>query len=165
MNDDQPAGGRMPIRWINLDARGEAALVTRWEHRIPPHARILRCTAFGDAFLESPDGGVHWLNTGTAECMQVAVSRLAFEQAIAEEGEAPASWLLPTLVDALEAEGKVLADGQCYTYAILPIFAEGKFEPWNFRPVPAWEHFEVTADLHRQLEGMPDRSRVRLRIE
>ena len=152
----------MHDHWIQLDARGQAALETHWRHRFPPGATLLGCSAFGDPFLVAAAGEVHWLNTGTAECTRVAGSLAEFEAALQRQ---PASWLLPRLAAALEAEGKFLADGECFTYAILPVFAEGKYEPWNFRPVPAWQHFEVTAQVHGQLEGMPDGTKVRLRVE
>lgn len=149
--------------WFTPDERALAALESHWGAFLPPGATLLRCSWLGDAFVATPAGPVYWLNTGTAECTQIAESVAEFEQALAMPSSD--SWLLPALLQALRAEGKSAAEGECYTYAILPIFAEGKYEPWNFRPVPAWEHFEVTASLHHQVTDLPDGTRVRVVIK
>jgi hypothetical protein len=124
---------------------------------------VLFCNCFGDPFVIDEGGAVHWLDTGTATLTRVADSLPAFEASLA--GEAARDWLLPDLVQALQGEGKSLGRDQCYTYAILPVFAEGKYETWNFKPVPLREHFEVTAELHRSIAPLADGTRVRLAIE
>ena len=149
--------------WFMPDERALEALESHWGASLPPGATLLRCSWLGDAFVVVPAGPVHWLNTGTAECTRIADSVAEFEHALATP--AAKSWLLPALLQALQAEGKSAAKGECFTYAILPIFAEGKYEPWNFRAVPAWEHFEVTASLHRQVAHLPEGARVRVVIE
>jgi hypothetical protein len=158
----QPAGAFMQEPWIRLDEMGKSALSSHWDWALPAGARLLGCSRFGDAFLVAPNGTVHWLNTGTAEVCQVAASLDDFEKALASE--ASDLWFLPALVRELEASGKTLAEGECYGYAILPVFAEGKYEPWNFKPMPAGQHFEATASLHRQIAGLPDGARVRLAV-
>jgi hypothetical protein len=120
-------------------------------------------TAFGDVFYQSPDAAVYWLNTGTADTQCVASDRAEFEAKL--QSEESVDWLLPDLIEALEAEGKDRAPDHCYTYAILPIFAEGEFETWNFKPVPVSQHFGLTAQIHRQIAELPDGAQVEISIE
>jgi hypothetical protein len=74
-------------------------------------------------------------------------------------------WFLPSLVEALHQSGKRPTAGECFTYAIYPVFAEGKYEADNFAVVPAREHFTLSGDLHRQLSGMVDGEKVSVRVE
>jgi hypothetical protein len=139
-----------------------ADLRESWSWCLPATYEVLLVTAFGDVFYQSSDGGIYWLNTGTAETELAAADHAAFDAKLrSEEG---ASWLLPDLVVALEAEGKGRAPDQCYTYAILPIFAEGKFETWNVKPVPAHEHFCLTAHIHKQIAELPDGAQVKISV-
>ena len=143
-------------------AEALAAFRESWSWCLPATYEVLLVTAFGDVFYQPADGGIYWLNTGTAETELVAANRTEFDAKLnTEEG---VDWLLPDLVVALEAEGKDRAPDHCYTYAILPIFAEGKFETWNFKPVLAEEHFGLTSHVHRQIAELPDGAQVKIRV-
>lgn len=98
-----------------------------------------------------------------AEVDKVASDRTEFQSKL--RGDEGVEWLLPDLIEQLEDEGKTRHSGQCYTYAILPVFAEGKFETWNFKAVPAEQHFGITAHVHRQIEELPDGASVRVSVE
>lgn len=87
----------------------------------------------------------------------------SFRAALA--GEQVSEWFLPSLVEALHQSGKRPAAGECYTYAIYPVFAEGKYEVDNFAVVPAREHFALSGDLHQQLAGLADGQKVRLQVD
>jgi hypothetical protein len=124
---------------------------------------VLLVTAFGDVFFEVAGEGIYWLNTGTAEAELVAADRAEFQAKLG--GEEGLEWLLPDLIHELQQEGKVCGPGECYTYAVLPIFAEGKFETWNFKPVSAAQHFGLTAQIHRQTSDLPDGARVKISLD
>ena len=145
------------------DTEALSQLRSAWSWCLPKHFEVLLVTAFGDVFFEVVDEGIYWLNTGTAEVEPIAADRGEFKAKL--EGEEGEEWLLPDLVQELQSEGKVCGPGECYTYAILPIFAEGKFETWNFKPVAVAEHFGVTADIHRQISELPDGARLEISIE
>ncbi|WP_419555327.1 hypothetical protein [Sphingobium yanoikuyae] len=49
-----------------------------------------------------------------------------------------------------------MTEGQCFTYVIPPVFAEGKYEVGNFAAVPMKEHFGLSSDLHRQMASLPE---------
>ena len=47
---------------------------------------------------------------------------------------------------------------------MLPIFQEATYTVDNVVPLGMQEHFEVTADLHRQIADLPDGAQVRIEI-
>ena len=116
----------------------------------------------GDVFLRH-EKQVEWLNTGTGEITAVSEDEEAFREALATERAD--DWFMPGLVSALHEAGKRPGPGECFTYAIYPIFAEGRYEVANFAVVPAEEHFGRSGDLHRQLSELPDGTQVRLSNE
>jgi len=119
-------------------------------------------STLGDVFFRTEQGDVYWLNTGIGEVSRVADSEDHFRQLLATERVD--EWLLPALVEKLHECGKRPSPGHCYTFAILPIFAEGRYEPSNLNAVPAREHFALTGDLHRQLQSLPDGAKVDLTV-
>jgi len=130
---------------------------------LPSPIEPLLFSIFGDVFFRAGSESVHWLNTGTGEIVQVSATLSEFQQLL---GSAKAAdWFLPQLVEQLHVAGQIPGPGQCFTYAVLPVFAEGKFEIWNFKPVHAREHFVLTAKVLRDISDLPDGARVRLRIE
>lgn len=119
-------------------------------------------SAIGDVFLEVAAGTVWWLNTATGALEQVAASRQQFMDRL--ESPRADEWLLPGLVDALRAHGKLLAADQCYSYTILPIFEQGGYSVENMHPVSAAEHYAMTGHVHERLRRLPDGAPVRLII-
>lgn len=154
------------MKWSDLtmtpDGNAVAALRASWEWRLGEAWSPLLFSAFGDVFLKTPTG-VHWLNTGTGDLKKVADDEDTFRTALA--GDQANDWFLPPLIEALHQAGKRPSEGECFTYAIYPAFAEGKYEANNFAVVPAREHFAVSGDLHRQLSGIADDAKVSLRVE
>ena len=118
-------------------------------------------SAFGDVFLLRADG-VAWLNTGTGHVELIAAKEDDFRAALG--GEQASDWFLPPLIEALQSQGKRLAPGECYSHLTFPIFAEGKYIPENFKAVPAAAHFAFAGDLHRQIQNLPDGSKVEIKI-
>ncbi|HEX5363625.1 MAG TPA: T6SS immunity protein Tdi1 domain-containing protein [Gallionella sp.] len=110
-------------------------------------------TALGDVFFQPDSGGIWWLNTGTAEVTRVAGSVDQFRELLGTE--IVDEWFLPSLIEQLHAAGKVPDEGECYTYVTLPVFEEGKYEVENLNPVPAYEHFALTGDIHCEILSRP----------
>ncbi|MGF6492631.1 hypothetical protein ABIE56_000786 [Luteibacter sp. 621] len=156
----------MPLSWKELtctpDKDAIDALATSWSWCIGDAFTPLLFTALGDMFYEADEGGVYWLNTGTSEVERVADNVEAFNQLLREE--IADEWLLPPLIEALIEAGKVCAEGECYTYVTLPVFAEGEYTVENFNPVPAREHFELTGSVLQQLQDVPDGTNVNIDI-
>ncbi|MGA7437979.1 MAG: T6SS immunity protein Tdi1 domain-containing protein [Luteibacter sp.] len=156
----------MPLTWKELtctpDKEAIDALAASWSWCIGDTFTPLLFTALGDMFYETDEGSVFWLNTGTGEVERVADNVEAFNQLLREE--IADEWLLPPLVEALIEAGKVCADGECYTYVTLPVFAEGEYTVENFNPVPAREHFEITGSVLHELQDVPDGTNVNIDI-
>jgi hypothetical protein len=71
-------------------------------------------------------------------------------------------WLLEPVVDELRANGMELEPGQCYSFTVLPVFAEGSYEADNrFVPSVA-EHLQITGSIHFQIKGLADGDKVRI---
>lgn len=157
---------RMSIGWASLTCKPSDEAVKQlaeswgWMLR-EPFAPVL-FSALGDVFLEPDSGGVWWLNTGVGELMQVAESVKEFREllgtAIANE------WFMPSLIERLQASGKILQPGQCYTYVTLPVFAEGKYDVENVNPGPAHEHFGITGHILGKIKGLPDGAKVKISV-
>lgn len=157
----------MPVPWSGLtftpDRAALEALRSDWGPMLPDPFAPLLFSVLGDVFFSDAAGKVFWLNTGTAEVVSVAASVGEFQRLLGTDRAN--EWFLPDLVEALHVAGKIPAAGECYTYAILPIFAEGKYEEWNFAPVPGHEHFSATAHQHEQLASLPDGTRVEISVQ
>ena len=116
----------------------------------------------GDAFLKSESGNVYWLETGTGDLTRVADSVDSFRDLL--KTDLAEDWFLPTLVKALHAAGKIPGPGCCYSFVILPIFKEGKYEVNNLNPISAKEHFSITGMMHKEIHSLPDGATVEIRI-
>lgn len=154
----------MKITWKDLSFlpsdEALAALYEAWAWFLPQPFQPVMASTLGDVFFQQGSEAVFWLNTGTAEISQVAESRAHFMELL--KGEEHVSWFMPNLIEQLKDAGKHLKPDHCYTYAILPIFKEGKYEVSNLNPVPAKEHFGVTGTIHRQIKGLPDGTHVKV---
>jgi hypothetical protein len=155
----------MAIGWSDLtltpDEEAVRALRSSWAWLLGDDWSPILFSIWGDVFIQRPDG-VAWVNTGTGDVTLVAADQDQFRERLI--GEARDDWFLPELVDLLHEKGKRPRLGECFTYAIYPIFAEGKYVPENFKPVPAVEHFGLSGDLHRQIHDLEDGTKVRLTV-
>ncbi|UPG85895.1 DUF1851 domain-containing protein [Luteibacter aegosomatis] len=156
----------MELSWNDLtctpDKAAIEALADAWRWRIGDAFTPLVFTALGDMFYEADEGGVYWLNTGTAEVERVADDVDDFNARLRED--VAEDWLLPPLIEALIEAGKTREDGECYTYVTLPIFAEGEYAVENLNPVSAREHFELTGSILQQLQDVPDGTKVNIDV-
>jgi hypothetical protein len=155
----------MAIGWPDLtftpDDGAVRTLRSSWAWLLGDDWTPILFSIWGDVFIQRPDG-VAWVNTGTADVALVAADQDEFRQKLM--GEAREDWFLPGLVGLLHEQGKRPDPGECFTYAIYPIFAEGKYVPEYFKPVPAAEHFGLSGDIHRQIHDLEDGSTVRLTV-
>jgi hypothetical protein len=156
----------MGIGWSDLtfspDEVAIAALEGAWAWLLPEGWSPLLFSVLGDMFFEQQTVGVFWLNTGTGTASRVAKNVDEFRAALGTE--VASDWFLPPLIEKLHESGKIPGPGCCYTYAILPVFEEGKYEVWNLNVVPAREHFALAGELHAKINRLPDKSRVQIAI-
>jgi hypothetical protein len=157
----------MEVSWQDLiclpDGEAVAALRKSWNWLLPEPWEPLLFSALGDVFLKQSSEEIFWLNCGTAELSRVAGNSGEFEAIL---GTAVAdNWFMPDLIKELRFEGKIPSTGQCYTYAIFPIFSEGKYEAGNLNVVPCREHFNLSGCLHFQTARLADGQKVQIRLE
>ncbi|GAB3257840.1 T6SS immunity protein Tdi1 domain-containing protein [Chitinimonas naiadis] len=154
----------MSLSWSDLictpDDDAIQHLLAAWGWLLDEPFSPLLFSSLGDMFFEKQSGGVYWLNTGTAEVTQVADTVDAFQALLG--GEQTEEWFMPPLIEALHEAGLIPAQGQCYSYKVLPVFAEGKYEVDNFKLLAAGEHFTATAHVLKQIQALPDGSTIRL---
>ena len=154
----------MAIGWFDLVITPSDAAVRQlrssWGWLIDAEWPPILFSVWGDVFLRRPNDIV-WLNTGMGQLTWVAKDEDEFRGKLKS---ARSDWFLPNLVASLHASGKRPAAGECFTYAIYPIFAEGKYVPENFKPTPVASHFAVSGDLHSQLRNLEDGAKVRVTI-
>lgn len=131
-----------------------------WASVLPTDARILRTSLFGDAYLVDGLGAVHMLERGGCSITKIAASEEHFWRALDRDDE---GWQLRQLADACRAQGKVLDDGQCYAFTMLPLLG-GDYVPENVWVAPWREWFSLTADVFEQTKDLPDGATVTLKI-
>jgi len=158
----------MSITWEDIafqlepDIAREAA--EAWSWLVPEPWEPIICSMVAGVFLETPSNGVLWLDTGTGLVERVAQSRTHFEEIVRSSPNLVDEWFLPTLVERLHAAGKKPKKGECYGFTILPVFAEGKYDTDNMFVLPVREQLVGIADIHRQLNGLPNGASVRVKV-
>jgi len=147
---------------LNPSPHSVAALREHWAWKLGSDWTPVMFSAIGDVFLELPAGSIWWLSTATGSLEQVAERSDEFRHLLATDRAD--EWFLPGLVDALIEQHKVPGADECYSYAILPVFAQGSFSVENMRPTSAHEHFALSGDIHRQIQGLADGSSVEIKV-
>lgn len=132
--------------------------LSSWQPLVPGGARIIATNLFGDAFFVAPPGGVYMLERGAASLQSIAPSEPGFWKDIVEDAE---GWQLRPLVDRCRSGGKILGEGQCYAFAVLPVLG-GEYEPDNVWVASWHEWFALTADIYNQIKDVPDGTKVQL---
>lgn len=122
------------------------------------------CSKLGDVFFESDNGAVEWLSCAEGQVSPAACNRAEFDALCANGDAMIDTWFGPGLIERMHSTGKIADANQCYQFVILPIFAECHYEPDNLNPVAARDVLVGSAEIHRQLDAMPDGSRVQIKI-
>lgn len=139
--------------WSEVTCRPSAAAVqalrTHWSWLLGEDWTLLLVSALGDVFVEVRAGSVWWLSTATGDLEQVAESRDVFLALL--HTDRTDEWLLPGLVTVLRAQGRRLAEGECYSFVVPPVFAEGSFSAENLQVLATEAHFATTGALHARL--------------
>ena len=138
-------------------------LLSGWERLIPTEFTVWLMNRFGDLFLILPDGRVHMLDVGDGSLTAMADSKDAFSQKIDEDDNAD-DWLMIPLVDQLVAAGVTLQAGHCYSLVVPPILG-GDYTVENTAVLPIIEHFGVYGSYHEQLRGVPDGTKVVIKVK
>lgn len=158
----------MSITWRDIAFQLEPGIAREaakaWSWLVPEPWESIICSMVAGVFLETPSSGVLWLDTGTGLVEQVAQSRIHFEEMVRSSPDLVDEWFLSSLVERLHAAGKIPGEGECYGFTILPVFAEGKYDTDNMFVLPVREQLVGIADIHRQLNDLPEGASVQVRV-
>lgn len=147
----------MRITWqelsVDLTMQSGDELLSEWRWMVPDSMTLHMVSSVGDAFLRDVEGGVFWLDTGTAELHRIAESEEQFDF-LRQQRDYADQWFVPQLVGDLMAQGHSLALGQCFSYKVPPTLG-GEFQPTNFEPCDLAVHFSLLGQLQRQAKGLP----------
>lgn len=140
-----------------------AQVLSGWELLLPPEFTVWLMNRYGDLFLIMPDGSVHMLDLGDGSLTRLADNRDDFAGIIDEDDNAD-DWLMIPLVDELVEAGVLLEPGHCYSFVTPPILG-GEYTVENTMVVPIKEHNGLYGSYHEQLRGVPDGTKVVLKVQ
>ncbi len=152
----------MKITWRELavDVSGQSSdeLLSEWRWMVAASLEVRMVSSLGDAFLESPDGAVFWLDVAAAELTPIANSKDEFDQ-LRQLPENVEQWFMPQLVGDLLSGGSRLGAGECFSYKISPSLG-GTFEPSNFEVCKLPRHFAAMGKIQAQVKHLPLGTRI-----
>ena len=134
------------------------SLTEDWLWLVGKDKRPILISAIGDLFLEDESKKIYWLDTGAGNLELIADNIQDFQEKL-QNNELANEWLLINLVINLKESGKILDEGQIYTYKILPVLG-GEYTVDNFEPTDIEVHFSVTGQLHRQIKDLPPGTKI-----
>lgn len=138
--------------FIELEEIGELeSLLEDWRWMVGPDAEILRITIFGDLFLTTPDGRIHWLDTGSARYHEVAES--VEEWAEAAQTRGPEWFHLRVLLD-LRGLAFSLEDDQVYSWRNPPMIG-GEESVDNIDRISVRVHLSHLGRLAEAIKDLP----------
>ena len=135
-----------------------SSLTEDWLWLVGKDKRPILISAIGDLFLEDESKKIYWLDTGAGNLELIADNIQDFQEKL-QNNELANEWLLINLVINLKESGKILDEGQIYTYKILPVLG-GEYTVDNFEPTDIEVHFSVTGQLHRQIKDLPPGTKI-----
>lgn len=153
----------IPERYIIPAARPDwAELLVDWQPLIPNSSSLWLLTMFGEVFFCHQDGKIGMLKVGGFQYEVVAKDKADFQEWLADPDKM-ADWFLDPLVDRLEAGGRNLQQGECYSF-VKPLALGGTLTLENVMIIPIREHFRCWGEVFRQIKGVPDGGQVILKV-
>jgi len=149
-------------KWFRVDGLEVDRLLSNWRWLCPPQMSLLARNVFGELFLQDESGSVFWLDTTVGKLNRVAISKADFLE-MAKTSQKRQEWFAEHEAAAYANRGLVPSSTQCIGFAVPAVFAEGG-APDSAFVVDIYERVAFLGDLHQQLLGLPDSSKVRLRV-
>lgn len=133
-------------------------LLADWQPLIPQGASLWLLTKFGDLFFAQPDGKVGMLQVTGFQYAVVAKDQTDFREWLVDPDKI-AEWFLAPLVDRMEASGKLLGPGQCYSF-VQALGLGGTLSAANVAVIPVENHFRGWGKVFRQVGGLPPGTQI-----
>jgi hypothetical protein len=137
--------------FIDLESAKSDLLLEDWRWLVGPDAEVLRVTIFGDLFLSTPDGHVHWLDTGAGLYEEVAETLEEWGRAAQARG--PEWFHLKALLDLREL-GVDLTAGQVYSWTQPPMLG-GEETAENVGFIDAFVHISLMGRIAYAIKDIP----------
>jgi Domain of unknown function (DUF1851) len=138
-------------------------LFASWHWLLPSEFTTWIMNRFGDLFLETPDGKIHRLALDDGSLTVLAGSKDQFCGKL-DEQEVANDWLLIPLVDELVEVGKVLKEGQCYSFIQIPILG-GDYLVENVAVRDVVYQYAALGPIFEKLKDVPDGTQVNFEIK
>ncbi len=154
----------MKITWADLRVEfnhvDQNRLVESWDWLIGTDKKPILISSIGDIFLSDKNGNCYWLNVGEGNFEKVAESLEEFETKL-NNNEQVAEWFLVGLVEKIKEHGLELTEKHLYGYKKLPILG-GEYEPENFELTDIEVYFELSGQIHKQINDLPDGTKIKI---
>jgi len=135
-------------------------IFSSWQWRLQDQKGLVFISKLGDMFLLGEDDAVYWLQTDSGDLTKIANTLSHLEQLLTED-ENLDNWFLPSLIDQLEAAGKILKPNEVYSYKKLPVIG-GEYSIENIEPIDASVHFAFSGQICEQIQNLPDGTKVNI---
>ncbi|WP_165356327.1 T6SS immunity protein Tdi1 domain-containing protein [Sphingosinicella sp. BN140058] len=114
---------------------------------------VIAVSAFGDLFLQAPDGTIRMLDTIGGELREVAADLPDFAERL-QDGDVRADLLLPALVEGARDTGLRLEAGECYDFRLPPVLG-GEMNVEAIGKTPFVVKLDLAGQLHAQVKDLP----------
>jgi hypothetical protein len=119
--------------------------------------------AFGNVIVTDATGVVWRIRPEELSAGPIAATADELDQVSADPGFR-ADWAMERLVDLARRHLGPPGEGRCYCLKI-PGVLGGAYVPENLGTIELTELLEVSGDLARQIDNLPDGTEVRLRVK
>jgi MbtH protein len=121
--------------------------ISEWRWRVGPDAKLERVTVFGDLFLKTPDGHIHFLDTGSGAYVDIAADRETWIQVLCD---APAALFHASTLIHFRSLGHLPKAGEVYSW-IKPPMLGGEASADNFDTISLAVHISNLARVAEAL--------------
>src|SRR6266404_1111369 len=129
------------------------ALLREWRWLVPRDFTPVQLSKFGDWFFSDPGGRVHYLDLIEGDLREIAPSSAEYNR-LKDLTEMQTEWFLAGFVFRCDAEGLLLAPGECYGWRIHPMIG-GKFEFENIQVFSLLVYESLMGQLLPQWKQLP----------
>ena len=148
---------------VPLDQLDGSKLLLNWSWLLEHDKTLLSLTKMGDALLYDKPGRLFHLGTGAGEVNLICDNYWDFYNGVLKQ-DVYEEVLLPGLLDELESGSVLLELNQVYSFYVIPLIG-GSYGEGNRYPLCAYEHYNLTGEVHFKLSNLPDGTQVSFKVE
>jgi hypothetical protein len=134
-----------------------------WSWRIGNPVAIVATNRFGNAIVKTEDGLYHRIMPEDWACRAFAASDAELKVNMLDEAFR-LDWEMENIVAKAEASLGPLASGRVY-YLVTPSILGGSYFGTNIRTITLIELLSYSGEMARQMEGVPDGSKVKIVVK